>query len=139
MNENWRNVGRARVAQIERVNGEAREMPAEAHNLVRPVVSFGSVPTRDENAVRLRCEALEAQLAEAHAAIADLRAQLDSRGLTYNSRPVLTSKQAAEALGRTLSTVSRYCASGHLAHVRVNGELFIYSDQPLAPKERKRK
>jgi hypothetical protein len=141
-NDNWRRIGAARVAQIERVNGERREMPAEAHHLVPPtVVRVSNIPpTRDEKALLLRCEQLERIIADQKAVIADLRAQLRApAGLSFGSRPVLTSKQAADVLERSVSTVSRYCTSGHLASVRINGELFVFADQPLAPKERKRK
>jgi len=66
-----------------------------------------------------------------------------SATLTHAGRPVLTAAQAAAQVGRSLATVSRYCASGFWQAHRLpgtgstGGQWLIYADQALSTKQGK--
>lgn len=131
-----RKVARAMAEQLDRVNDRDHSLLAESPH---PVWGRANVPpTREENNWRLRCEQLEQIIADQKQVIADLRRQLVERssepGVTYAGKRMLTATQAADATGRSLSTVSRYCTGGHWQAVQVNGRWLIDADQPLTPK-----
>lgn len=123
-------IGRARVAQIDRVNGKA-DAQASVDDWLQRVAPERAESARDAEIARLRArvEQLEAQLAELAL----------PGGLALGQRPVITAMQAVRRTGLSLPTVNRYCNDGHWdAELLEDGIWLIFADQPLAPKERKK-
>lgn len=134
----------AMSAQLERVN-----MPRAALNggsPFGPIKTFGGadVPPRRlssyEIALEEQVRALQRQLQAAQNRIEELETQHTPIGRMLGGRPTYTAAEAAKAAGVSVSTVSRYCTSGHWqAKQQANGHWLIYSDQPLGKKQRPRR
>jgi hypothetical protein len=90
-------------------------------------------------------EHLESLLDEKDAIIHQLKSRLSDvdlnttseRYMIYNNRPVIKAKQAAENVGVSLATVSRYCTSGYWEAVSPDGNhWYIYADVALTKKRK---
>lgn len=126
-------IGRARVAQIDRVNG-AKPQHASVEALLDQVKRLQDLlhEERQRSAQKdVEIEGYKERLAASNTA--------DFSGATiYMGRPAITPAQAAERAGTTIYTVSRYLNSGHWQGAQlVNGRWWVFADQPLNVKRRK--
>lgn len=128
-----RAIGRARVAQVERVNGVSRDLAEDRQSVAQAAMAITNQRLAE---ARAEIEHLRDRLAlyETEGAHGNLRLLGAPATLTFAGRPVLTADQVAQQVGRSLATVSRYCASGFWQAEQVGGQWLIYADQALTTK-----
>lgn len=127
-------IGRARVTQIDRVNGGTKPQNSSISALQEQIKRLQDLlhEERKKSAQKdIEIESYKERLA-AH----DLS---DFSGATiYMGRPVITPAQAADRAGTTIYTVSRYLNSNYWQGAQLaNGRWFVFADQPLHVKRRK--
>lgn len=128
-----RQIGHAMATQLDRVNNTTK--PASP-----PILSARS--TAAERALAKELAAANARIAEMEAQLRDLLAGTVSGnasgqvgGLALDSRPVMSVKDAAHAVGRSVSTVTRYLNEGRWQGRKDDaGNWLVYADQPLKVK-----
>lgn len=89
------------------------------------------------NAARRRIMQLEERIAELEDG--GMTRGKSGGALDVKGRPVMTMKQAADAAGVSVATVSRYCDQSRWESTKVGGRVLIYADQPLVKKENGRR
>lgn len=120
-------IGQARVAQVERVKGKTVYEDMAEMRL--------QIERMRETIARLTAE--KTRLMEENIELKGGRKAVDAPDeRTFNGRPYITVKEAAIRARVALWSAYRYVESGWWESAKAPGGIAVYADQPLSPRPR---